>query len=203
MRRSASGFRYGSSPGRPASGSWASRHCSDTRILAPAGRSSVVLPPSGAHARKSSSPRPQPVVRRAFHRVELHHAVAVLVAERASPRLAPRVAGRLEPQRRAERLIVEVARQGAVGVRRVAVVPDQPRGRHAHALQADNLLLQAEEALHRLMVLLVPPIPVGLSLLVVLVIQDLLELLLLIRGDDALFLSLSEGFPSGWRRRTV
>ena len=48
--------------------------------------------------------------------------------------------------------------------------------------------------MHRFVIFLVAPAPVGLALFIVLEIQDLLELVLLVRGDDALFLSLKKDF---------
>ena len=88
-------------------------------------------PAAGCHDRKASDGLQRPCGRWRAGRQELHHAVAVAVAEEAGPRLAARVAGRLEPQRLLERLVVEVAAQRPAAVHRHAprstTAPSPPR----------------------------------------------------------------------------
>src|SRR5439155_24655811 len=73
-----------------------------------------------------------------------HDAVFVRVVEKAIPGLPPRVTGRLEPERRLERLIVEVAAQRAAAVGRMSFVPNQSIGHHANATKPEQLPPQSQ-----------------------------------------------------------
>src|SRR5579875_2112467 len=78
--------------------------------------------------------------------VKLHNAVAIGITEKTGPALTPRVAGRLEPQRRAEGAIIKITAQGTGAVHREPIVPGQRRGYHADAAQRKHVLLVLQVA---------------------------------------------------------